>query len=337
MAAEFSALQRASRSTISFDYSKLVKRLPEPSGVSIDATTTSPGELEDSVKEAIGSDKQLNDYINFLASIRARLPRPVAEGESLEGDASEDGDSVSVDQFMSLSAELSSTTSAISMAYSGGGGSAIMATAHSEFHAAIEGEFIAADGTSFSFEGSVDVSVDISIAVVQSSAQQSDPLALDLNGDGSIALTDIESGLAFDINADGILDQSAFVGGGDGFLAWDRNRNGAIDDGSELFGDQHGAHNGYLELSQFDDDGNGAIDHRDKIFSELLVAAVGVNGALETRAVAEAAVQSVALSYREVDEQAMNGNAIKQRSVYQTSNGEERGTADVLLRYAAIG
>ena len=61
-----------------------------------------------------------------------------------------------------------------------------------------------------------------------------DPLVLDLGAPG-IALTSLAAGVAFDINGDGVKDQVAWTAGDDGFLAFDANHNGVIDNGSELF------------------------------------------------------------------------------------------------------
>jgi hypothetical protein len=98
--------------------------------------------------------------------------------------------------------------------------------------------------------------------------QQSDPLVLDLNGDG-INLTHVENGVKFDITGNGTKEQVAWVASSDGLLVWDRNANGIIDNGKELFGDQHGAVDGFMELTTLDSDKNGTIDARDSLFEKL--------------------------------------------------------------------
>jgi hypothetical protein len=104
--------------------------------------------------------------------------------------------------------------------------------------------------------------------VGQGTLQQSDPLVLDLGDDG-VQLSSAWDGEVFDINADGVADRTAFVRGNDAYLALDRNGNGQIDDGSELFGDQHGARNGFEELARFDDNRDGLIDSNDSVFDRL--------------------------------------------------------------------
>ena len=56
---------------------------------------------------------------------------------------------------------------------------------------------------------------------------------------------------------------------GSGFLALDKNGDGKINDGSELFGTRSG--NGFADLAVYDEDGNGWIDENDEIFDKLRV------------------------------------------------------------------
>lgn len=93
-----------------------------------------------------------------------------------------------------------------------------------------------------------------------------DPLVINFNGTAA-QLTD--SKFSFDLNADGETEQMSFVGAGSGFLVLDKNGNGAIDNGSELFGTQSG--NGFADLSAYDTDGNHWIDENDAVYSRLQV------------------------------------------------------------------
>ena len=91
-----------------------------------------------------------------------------------------------------------------------------------------------------------------------------DPLMINIDG-GSVELTDLT--FDFDINADGKLDSVSQTAAGSGYLVFDKNHNGDIDNGNEMFGPATGQ--GFMELSQYDDDGNGWIDEHDAIYSEL--------------------------------------------------------------------
>ena len=73
----------------------------------------------------------------------------------------------------------------------------------------------------------------------------------------------------FDLNGDGELEEMSQLAKGNAFLALDRDGNGNIDNGTELFGAVTG--NGFAELSEFDEDGNGWIDENDPIFDQLKV------------------------------------------------------------------
>lgn len=97
--------------------------------------------------------------------------------------------------------------------------------------------------------------------------QQKDPLILNFAA-SSAQLT--QQAFDFDIDNDGQKDQVSFATGGSGFLFLDRNGNGALDNGSELFGAKTG--NGFGELAMFDDDGNGFIDSGDAIYAQLKLA-----------------------------------------------------------------
>ncbi|MBE2986669.1 hypothetical protein CCAL12920_08095 [Campylobacter sp. RM12920] len=93
-----------------------------------------------------------------------------------------------------------------------------------------------------------------------------DPLVIALDGGMPSIKNDR---IAFDIDADGEVDQISRLGANSGFLALDLNENGAIDDGSELFGIRSG--DGFVDLAKFDDDGNGWIDENDEIFNKLRI------------------------------------------------------------------
>lgn len=100
-----------------------------------------------------------------------------------------------------------------------------------------------------------------------------DPLVL--NFEGNVAgLSDMK--FKFDLDADGTEDEISTLAGGNGFLALDLNNDGRINDGSELFGTKSG--NGFADLSQYDEDGNGFIDENDSVFDRLKIWIKDENG-----------------------------------------------------------
>lgn len=182
----------------------------------------------------------------------------------------------------------------------------------------------------FSFEFSARVS---STQVVQ----QGDPIVLDLDGDG-IELSDYREGARFDLTGSGRAQQVAFVRGGDAFLALDRNGDGQINSGKELFGEQHGARNGFEELRKFDGNGDGIINRDDAVFNELRLFRDNGNGiteAGELLTLVEAGIQEIDLGYRDTNERAAGGNRITQIASFLRSDGTRGQAVDALLNYIA--
>lgn len=109
-----------------------------------------------------------------------------------------------------------------------------------------------------------------------SSRKNSSPLVLDLDGDG-IEITPLTGAITFDHNADGIATGTAWVQPDDGLLVFDRNGDGRIDSGRELFGNhtwlQEGtmARDGYAALGWLDSHQDGVLDARDVEFRWLQV------------------------------------------------------------------
>lgn len=93
-----------------------------------------------------------------------------------------------------------------------------------------------------------------------------DPLVINLDTDIA-ELSDQK--FFFDLDADGTEESVSFVGEGSGFLALDKNGDGQINDGTELFGTKSG--DGFADLAAYDADKNGWIDENDEVFSRLKV------------------------------------------------------------------
>lgn len=100
-----------------------------------------------------------------------------------------------------------------------------------------------------------------------------DPLVIQLD-DAPDTISDQK--WMFDIDGDGTKEEINSLNEGNGFLALDKNGNGIIDDGNELFGTKSG--NGFKDLSAYDEDGNGWIDEADSVYSKLKVWTKDKNG-----------------------------------------------------------
>lgn len=95
---------------------------------------------------------------------------------------------------------------------------------------------------------------------------KTDPLMINLDTNiGSVS----DQKFFFDLDSDGDDELISFAGKGSGFLALDKNGDGKIGDGSELFGT--GSGDGFKDLAAYDEDGNGWIDENDSVFSGLKV------------------------------------------------------------------
>lgn len=104
------------------------------------------------------------------------------------------------------------------------------------------------------------------ISIRAGDAEKIDPLVINFSGTAA-ELTNTK--FSFDLDTDGTDDQVSFVRPGSGFLALDRNNDGIINNGRELFGPETG--NGFLELAAYDEDGSGWIDENDSVFDKLRI------------------------------------------------------------------
>ena len=104
-----------------------------------------------------------------------------------------------------------------------------------------------------------------------------DPLILDIDGDGIHTTNPDNSNAYFDFDGSGSRTHTGWISAGDGFLVLDRNKNGTIDSGAELFSNftplANGtlAANGFDALREFDLNKDGVIDRDDAIWSSLRI------------------------------------------------------------------
>ena len=189
---------------------------------------------------------------------------------------------------------------------------------------------------SFQMEFKFEMSLEIQLAV-QRLDQQQDPIVVDLDGDG-IELTSVEDGVHFDITGTGKPVQTAWIKGGDAFLARDINGNGKIDSGLELFGDQWGAKNGFEELKKLDSNNDGFIGPEDKYYQQLILwrdNGDGVSTSDELLTLQQAGIERIALNYKNTKILTDTNNIITQKSFFIKKDNTVGRVADVLLNYKA--
>lgn len=157
------------------------------------------------------------------------------------------------------------------------------------------GTAVTADGRELEFNVSVEMSRDYKESGEYSNICQyqeilTDPLVINLDCNP----TEIsDQKFLFDLNSDGKQEEIAQLKSNSGYLALDKDNNGTIDNGSELFGTKTG--NGFLELSDYDSDNNGWIDENDEIYDKLKVWTKDADGNDTLRSLKDADVGAIYL------------------------------------------
>ena len=170
------------------------------------------------------------------------------------------------------------------------------------------------------------------------------PLVLDLNGDG-ITTQNINKGVKFDIYGVGQDVNTGWIAGGDGLLVIDRNRDGTINGGTELFGEGTNlangqkATNGYQALAELDANMDGSISSSDASFNDLMVwvdgNSDGISQTGELHSLQSLGITSMDLGVKTSDA-INNGNLVGLVSNYTMSDGNTRQMADVWFATKAI-
>jgi VCBS repeat-containing protein len=169
-----------------------------------------------------------------------------------------------------------------------------------------------------------------------------DPIILDLDHNG-IALTTLDNGVSFDINADGHQDKIAWTAGTDGILAYDVDGNGKIDNGSEIFS-PHFAGGSYVDglaaLATLDSNHDGKIDATDEAFSKLTIWQDlnhnGISDAGELSSLADHQIASLSLD-ASASNTDINGQSVLADGSYTLTDGSAGHFVEVAFDTALGG
>jgi hypothetical protein len=172
--------------------------------------------------------------------------------------------------------------------------------------------------------------------------QPCSPLIINLT-QGPWTLSGAADPVLFDIDADGTLDKITWTqrGSGLGFLAWDRNANGRIDNGAELFGTATPlssgttALNGFDALREFDDNNDEVVDIQDARWPQLVlwvdVNHDGISDPGEINPITESDLLALHVNYSEISKRDRYANAFRYMSHVELSGGR-RPYYDVYFR-----
>ncbi|WP_282957190.1 calcium-binding protein, partial [Xanthomonas theicola] len=168
-----------------------------------------------------------------------------------------------------------------------------------------------------------------------------DPLVLDLDGDG-IETTPANGGVLFDHDGDGVKNGTGWISPDDGLVVMDRNGNGRIDNGSELFGADtklssgSNSTSGFAALADLDSNKDGIFDRLDADFSNARVwrdlNQDGVSQSNELFTFGQLGIASIALKPAVTDDLDLgNGNVIDNRGTYTRNDGTTGLAGDLQL------
>lgn len=149
------------------------------------------------------------------------------------------------------------------------------------------------DGRSISFNLNLEMSREFTQAYDIEYTRKTfcvDPLVINLEGNPA---SFSDQTFFFDLDGDGKEEELAQLSEGSGFLALDKNGDGIINDGNELFGTKSG--DGFRDLSVYDEDKNGWIDENDGVFKHLKIWTRDADGKNRLVAVKEAGVGAIYL------------------------------------------
>lgn len=164
-----------------------------------------------------------------------------------------------------------------------------------------------------------------------------DPIVLDLGNNG-FNPTSLNGGVNFDLDGNGMAERINWIQGDDAILAYDKNEDGVINDGTEVFGDNtilksgEKAANGFEALAEFDSNGDGIINAEDERFEQLLVwqdlNGNGISDEGELKTLTDMHIESINLDYSKLSTNTKSGTVLGNVGTFSFTDGTESRMAE---------
>ena len=186
---------------------------------------------------------------------------------------------------------------------------------------------------------------DIEVIFQKAQAEQNrriDPLVFDLDGDGITTVSIDDSNAFFDLDNNGFAEKTSWIGAKEGLLVYDKNGDGIINGGNELFGDRTLmkdsktlASSGFTALAEYDNNKDGKIDSNDAIYTLLRIwqdsDGDGIASAGELKQLVDLGIVSIGLSYNNTGVTDGANNIQVRTGTFTLIDGNSRAVGEYLL------
>ncbi|MDU8925276.1 calcium-binding protein, partial [Pasteurellaceae bacterium LIM206] len=167
------------------------------------------------------------------------------------------------------------------------------------------------------------------------------PLIIDMDGNG-IKTISLNKNVFFDLDNNLFAENTGWIDKGDAFLVWDRDNNGIIDSGNELFGNHtllangQKAANGFTALAELDANKDGLFDSNDEAWAKLQLwfdrNQNGISEEGELMKLSESGIKGIDLTYQNSKQTDENGNEHREHSSVTWNDGRTTDITDVWFK-----
>ncbi|MCD6619972.1 calcium-binding protein [Aeromonas veronii] len=174
--------------------------------------------------------------------------------------------------------------------------------------------------------------------IFDKASKTTSPIIIDMDGDGIETLSK-DQGIHFDLDNNQFAERTGWVGKDDALLVMDRDGNGRIDNGTELFGSEtilsngKKAANGFMALAELDLNGDGILDATDAAWADLKIwqdkNGDGISQRDELIAISDSGIASLKVDYTNQNKTDASGNQQKETSTVNWNDGHTSSAVDV--------